>query len=87
MAAKDWKKTPFQMENEEKDWMSYKARTFLKIRLIERNSYYSTHWFKSTDKYMVVLTAMDWPMSIYERKGFKTKTEALEYAKAYMRSH
>jgi len=78
MATKDWKRIG------KDEWQS--IREFLKIDRIARNSYYSTSWFKKDDIYMVVITQATWPMSVH-RKGFKTKSQALAFAKAYMRSH
>jgi len=80
MTLKDWKKDEEWFKLGRPTWEKYINGEKYLLQII-------IHWFKLTDKYMVVHTAMDLPMSVYERKGFKTKTEALKYAKSYMRSH
>ena len=79
MALKDWKKV------ETGTWVG--SEEFVKVDKIEYDSYYSTHQFSRGDMYMVVISQKSWPMSVTSRNGFKTKSQALAYAKAYMRTH
>jgi len=80
MALKDWKKM------EKDNWIS--SNEIINVSEIDYNSYYSTHYFnRKTDKFMFVITGTKWPLSVYDRKGFKTKTQAIKFAKDYMKKH
>jgi len=80
MALKDWKQIGTS------EWQS--KNEFLKVDTIEwKDGSYSKHWFSKGDVYMVLTTQTSWPMSVNSRKGFKTKSQALMYAKLYMRTH
>jgi DNA-binding GntR family transcriptional regulator len=72
MALKDWK-----IKVEEKDYVVWVKRNNFAVRIIQLNS---------ENKWYVTIETVN-PMSILRQKSFKTKSQALAYAKSYMRSH
>jgi len=68
-------------------WINQNRTRLLNIYDIEEkwgDSYYATLY---KNKYAVDITSTSWPLNTIERKSFKTKSQAIRYAKAYMRKN
>ena len=84
MALKDWKKVKGYMNT----WSNSKIDKMISIydakEFWGRDSFYSKLY---KYKYGVDVSSNKWPLSVLIRNSFKTKKEALKYARAYMRKH
>lgn len=74
MALKDWKKGKGSSDKEP-FWINSEQKTILTYR---------TWTPYGRDGHWIQESGTNWPLTTFWKKNFKTKTEALKYAKAYM---
>jgi hypothetical protein len=85
MALKDWKKTKNEFKGELSLWKNKK--TGIDIDIITINVYNKNAYAIDLIDAQYVVQVYDDDSEFEDPKGFKTRLQALKYAKLYMRTH
>ena len=82
MALKDWKKVGAN------SWDNASIKEILSIKL-EKDLYMRSLYKASSGigDYRLEIRTTEWPLSLISRYDFKTNSQALKFAKEYMRTH
>ncbi|MFW5794157.1 MAG: hypothetical protein ACOCV1_01620 [Bacillota bacterium] len=93
MALKDWKKLKTPFPSEETKYQKGNIRLVINHQVF--TSYYADAYYRDKNIPKKIIRIPNFSMFVYEEdtrkiledKKFKTKQEALKYAKSYMRKH
>lgn len=85
MALKDWKKSRLSGLS----FVNLKISQIITIKYLKSNDYMRDLYKGkgNEDEYGLEIRHTGWPNTLIHREDFKTKSEALAYAKGYMRKH